>query len=112
MKKKINSKKILKKAAYILLFAVLLFVAQATNVFATEDPLAVITNLQTFIAGLVKKVGIVILILGIVQIGMSLKSHDPSQRASRNNDFSRWSCNCICTTNSNINYWRMKICLV
>lgn len=82
MKKKINSRNILKKFAFILLYAVILFVAQATNVFATEDPLAVINNLQTFIAGLVKAVGVIILILGIVQIGMSLKSHDPSQRAN------------------------------
>ena len=82
MKKKINSKNILKKITFILLYAVILFVAQATNVFATEDPLAVINNLQTFIAGLVKAVGVIILILGIVQIGMSLKSHDPSQRAN------------------------------
>ncbi len=82
MKKKINSKNILKKITFILLYAFILFVAQATNVFATEDPLAVINNLQTFIAGLVKAVGVIILILGIVQIGMSLKSHDPSQRAN------------------------------
>ncbi len=82
MKKKVNSKNIFKKIAFILLYAVILIVVQATNVFATEDPLTVINNLQTFIAGLVKAVGVIILILGIVQIGMSLKSHDPSQRAN------------------------------
>ncbi|MFG6319182.1 MAG: TrbC/VirB2 family protein [Clostridia bacterium] len=82
MKNKIDSKNILKKIIFVLLCGVMLSIVQANNVFATEDPLSVINNLQTFISGLVKGVGVIILILGIVQIGMSLKSHDPSQRAN------------------------------
>jgi len=30
----------------------------------------------------IKAIGLVILALGIVQLGLSLKSHDPSQRAN------------------------------
>ena len=49
---------------------------------AASDPLAVINNLSTFIFGLIRAVGMILLGFGIVQIGLSLKSHDPSQRAN------------------------------
>ena len=55
---------------------------QASQVFAADDPLTVINNLSNFIFGLIRAVGMIILGFGIVQIGMSLKSHDPSQRAN------------------------------
>lgn len=50
--------------------------------FADSDPLGVINNLSNFIFGLIRAVGMIILGFGIVQVGMSLKSHDPSQRAN------------------------------
>ena len=50
--------------------------------FAADDPLAVVNNLSTFIFGLIRAVGLIILGFGIVQVGLSLKSHDPSQRAN------------------------------
>lgn len=81
-KKKINFKKILEKITLIVVFVILLFVAQASQVFAADDPLTVINNLSNFIFGLIRAVGMIILGFGIVQIGMSLKSHDPSQRAN------------------------------
>lgn len=81
-KKKINLKKILEKITLIIVFVILLFVAQASQVFAADDPLTVINNLSNFIFGLIRAVGMIILGFGIVQIGMSLKSHDPSQRAN------------------------------
>ena len=81
-KKKINLKKILEKITLIVVFVILLFVAQASQVFAADDPLTVINNLSNFIFGLIRAVGMIILGFGIVQIGMSLKSHDPSQRAN------------------------------
>lgn len=49
---------------------------------ATSDPLAVVNNLSTFIFGLIRAVGLILLGFGIVQVGLSLKSHDPSQRAN------------------------------
>ncbi len=81
-KKKINLKKILEKITLIVVFVILLFVAQASQVFAADEPLTVINNLSNFIFGLIRAVGMIILGFGIVQIGMSLKSHDPSQRAN------------------------------
>ena len=81
-KKKINLKKILEKITLIVVLVILLFVAQASLVFAADDPLTVINNLSNFIFGLIRAVGMIILGFGIVQIGMSLKSHDPSQRAN------------------------------
>jgi hypothetical protein len=55
-----------------------------TTAFAAggDDPLTVINNLSNFIFGLIRAVGMILLGFGIVQIGLSLKSHDPSQRAN------------------------------
>ena len=52
------------------------------QVFAADDPLTVINNLSTFIFGLIRAIGMILLGFGIVQVGLSLKSHDPSQRAN------------------------------
>lgn len=57
-------------------------------VCAASDPLAVINNLSTFIFALIRAIGLILLGFGIVQIGLSLKSHDPSQRANVFYDFS------------------------
>ena len=53
-----------------------------TTAFAASDPLTVINNLSDFIFGLIRAVGMILLGFGVVQIGLSLKSHDPSQRAN------------------------------
>ncbi len=50
--------------------------------FAASDPITVVNNLSDFIFGLIRAVGMILLGFGIVQIGLSLKSHDPSQRAN------------------------------
>ena len=50
--------------------------------FAVDDPLAVINNLSDFIFGLIRAVGLILLGWGIVQVGLSLQSHDPSQRST------------------------------
>ena len=85
-KKKIISKNIvikcIKRLILILIMIVSLFVAQASHVFGANDPLAVINNLSTFIFSIVRAIGMILMLWGIVQIGMALKSHDPSQRAS------------------------------
>ncbi len=49
---------------------------------ATSDPLTVVNNLSEFIFGLIRAIGMILLGFGVVQIGLSLKSHDPSQRAN------------------------------
>ncbi len=50
--------------------------------FADGDPLQVVNNLSDFIFSLIRAIGLILLGFGIVQIGLSLKSHDPSQRAN------------------------------
>ena len=49
---------------------------------ATSDPITVVNNLSDFIFGLIRAIGLILLGFGIVQVGLSLKSHDPSQRAN------------------------------
>ncbi len=49
---------------------------------ASSDPLAVINNLSSFIFSLIRAIGLILLGFGILQVGLSLKSHDPSQRAN------------------------------
>lgn len=50
--------------------------------FAAGDPITVVNNLSKFIFSLIRAIGMILLGFGIVQIGLSLKSHDPSQRAN------------------------------
>ena len=54
----------------------------ATTAFAAGDPITVVNNLSDFIFGLIRAIGMMLLGFGIVKIGLSLKSHDPSQRAN------------------------------
>ena len=54
----------------------------STPVYAAGDPITVINNLSTFMFGLIRAIGIILLGWGIVQVGMSLQSHDPSQRSN------------------------------
>ena len=61
---------------------VLMMTMGTMTVFATNDPLTVVNNLSTFIFGLIRAIGMILLGFGIVQVGLSLKSHDPSQRAN------------------------------
>lgn len=47
---------------------------------AVDDPLTIVNNLSTFIFSAIRAIGIIILGWGIVQVGMSVQSHDASQR--------------------------------
>ena len=66
--------------AYVLML--LAIGGTSTVVLAADDPLSVVNNLSNFIFGLIRAVGMIILGFSIVQIGLSIKSHDPSQRAN------------------------------
>ena len=46
------------------------------------DPLTVVNNLSEFIFSLIRAIGLILLGWGIVQVGLSLQSHDPSQRSN------------------------------
>lgn len=67
---------------FALFVGVVLCFSTAIIAFADDDPLAVINNFSTFVFGLIRAIGLIILGFGIVQVGLSLKSHDPSQRAN------------------------------
>ena len=52
------------------------------SALAAGDPMAVVNNLSSFIFGLIRAVGLILLGWGIVQVGLSFQSHDPSQRSN------------------------------
>lgn len=70
------------KKAFTVFCALALVFSFTTVAFATDDPIEVVNNLSEFIFGLIRAIGIILLAFGIVQVGLSLKSHDPSQRAN------------------------------
>ena len=62
----------------VLVLAVGLFAVPAYA--ADADPLGIVNNLSDFIFSIIKALGVIILGWGIVQVGMSIQSHDASQR--------------------------------
>ena len=65
------------------MLAVFIAYALAAPVSATGgDPLTVVNNLSEFIFSLIRAIGLILLGWGIVQVGLSLQSHDPSQRSN------------------------------
>ena len=52
----------------------------ANNV--TNDALSAVTKLSDFIFSLIRAVGLILLGYGILQVGLSFQSHDPSQRSN------------------------------
>ena len=86
IKKQISKlKKIIpmRKNKFLIPIVMLLMMSMTMPVFGEEgDPLTVINNLSEFIFGIIRAIGLILLGFGIVQVGLSLKSHDPSQRAN------------------------------
>ena len=70
------------KLLFMVFCVTVLVFSITTTAFATDDPIEVINNLSEFVFGLIRAIGIILLAFGIVQVGLSLKSHDPSQRAN------------------------------
>ena len=71
-----------KKYAAVIMTVALMCVFSQTAFADGEDPLQVINNLSSFIFSLIRAVGLILLGWGIVQVGLSLQSHDPSQRSN------------------------------
>jgi hypothetical protein len=72
-----------KEPKYPFAFYVALVLSMTVGgILAAGDPLSVINNLSTFIFSLIRAIGLILLGFGVVQVGLSLKSHDPSQRAN------------------------------
>ena len=84
MKHDLNNKNFERKAKRVYsVFAcvTLLLAVTAVPALAADDPLTVVNNLSDFIFSAIKAIGIIILGWGIVQVGMSIQSHDASQRS-------------------------------
>jgi hypothetical protein len=66
---------------HLLLYLPALCAALACPALAADtDPLTIVNNLSDFIFSCIKAIGVIILGWGIVQLGMSIQSHDASQR--------------------------------
>lgn len=61
---------------------VVAFALGACVCYAAGDPIGTVNKLSEFIFSLIRAIGLILLGLGIMQVGLSLKSHDPSQRAN------------------------------
>ena len=82
MKLNNNKKSVKISRSLFMLYAVMVCgIVFALPTFAADDPLVVVENLSTFIFSLIRAVGLILLGWGIVQVGLSLQSHDPSQRS-------------------------------
>lgn len=66
----------------VAVLTIALVLCSSVTAFAAGDPITVVNNLSDFIFGLIRAIGLILLGFGIVQVGLSLKSHDPSQRAN------------------------------
>ena len=71
----------MRKAKLTLTALAVMMTALSGTVFAA-DLLATINSLSDFIFSAIKAIGFILLGFGVVQIGLSLKSHDASQRAN------------------------------
>ena len=74
-------KNVIRIIKYSLVLSLCMLLTMASPAFA-DDPLAAINGLSDFIFSAIKAIGFILLGFGVVQIGLSLKSHDASQRAN------------------------------
>lgn len=74
--------KTIRKVVFYAYTALILITNLITPVYAANDPVTVVNNFSDFMFGLIRAIGMILLGFGIVQVGLSLKSHDPSQRAN------------------------------
>ena len=70
-----------KRVYAVLACTAMVMMVTAVPALAADDPLAVVNNLSEFIFSLIRAIGLILLGFGILQVGLSLKSHDPSQRS-------------------------------
>ncbi len=72
----------MKRMKNTVIMAILAVMMAVSTAYAESDPIRIINNLSDFLFGLIRAVGMILLGFGVVQVGLSLKSHDPSQRAN------------------------------
>ncbi len=74
--------KTIRKTLFVAYVALIMVSAVTTPICAANDPVTVVNNFSDFMFGMIRAIGMILLGFGIVQVGLSLKSHDPSQRAN------------------------------
>ena len=74
--------KTIRKTLFVVYAALIMVSAITTPIYAANDPVTVVNNFSDFMFGMIRAIGMILLGFGIVQVGLSLKSHDPSQRAN------------------------------
>ena len=85
MKKPRNQKSVVLprsvRTSLILYSAAVCHLCFPLSAMAASDPLTAVNNLSTFIFSLIRAIGLILLGWGVVQVGLSFQSHDPSQRS-------------------------------
>lgn len=61
---------------------VIALIVGVCHAYAAGDPISTVNKLSEFIFSLIRAIELILLGLGIMQVGLSLKSHDPLQRAN------------------------------
>ena len=74
--------KTIRKTLFVTYVALIMVSAITTPIYEANDPVTVVNNFSDFMFGMIRAIGMILLGFGIVQVGLSLKSHDPSQRAN------------------------------
>lgn len=74
--------KTIRKTIFVVYVALIMVSVVTTPIYAANDPVTVVNNFSDFMFGMIRAIGMILLGFGIVQVGLSLKSHDPSQRAN------------------------------
>lgn len=74
--------KTIRKTIFVVYVALIMVSAITTPIYAANDPVTAVNNFSDFMFGMIRAIGMILLGFGIVQVGLSLKSHDPSQRAN------------------------------
>lgn len=84
MKNKRNSRLLKMSMTVGSLFLCLSNVVLATETNGTfgSQPLEVINNLSEFIFGIIRVVGMIVTGFGVLQLGLSINSHDSTQRSN------------------------------
>lgn len=73
-----------KKVLFLSFVFLVCFASQAFagSGISNDDPVGIINNMSDFIFGAIRAIGMILMGMGVVQIGMSFKSQDPSQRST------------------------------
>ena len=65
----------------VAVLALTMVLGTSMTAFAANDPIQVVNNLSDFIFSALKAIGMIILGFGVLQVGLSIQSHDASQRS-------------------------------